>query len=114
MTQVNEIELTTLGLVHVAPPTVAVAPLKKPVPAIVIVVPPAVVPLLAVIPEMVGASSFVIVPVAAAVEIVAPLGFEIVRVNVSFPSAVESAAMGTEIVPDAEPAAIVRVPVVDV
>ena len=42
--QVREVEETTLGEVQATPPTVTVAPLTKPVPVIVIALPPNVLP----------------------------------------------------------------------
>ena len=52
-----DVDDTTVTLVHAAPPTVTVAPVRKLVPVIVIAVPPALVPELPETPETVGAAA---------------------------------------------------------
>ena len=52
---VNEVALTTFGLVQTTPPTVTVAPATKPVPATVTGVPPDAVPEVGLILVAVGA-----------------------------------------------------------
>lgn len=54
---VIEVADTTVTLVHAAPPTVTVAPVRKLVPVIVIAVPPALVPDVPETPDTVGAAA---------------------------------------------------------
>jgi hypothetical protein len=62
--QVIEVAPVTLGLVHDKPPTVAVAPVRKSVPEIVIGVPPAVGPFGGDAPVTVGGPWYVNAPLA--------------------------------------------------